>query len=124
MAFYAKEDRNGEGWVGKCCEAGRVDNELEEDQKGPEPEEGRTENRGGEKCVECRGVIRRNPRGVACRTCGERVHGKCTGVSGWLRMKLQSWECRRCGGGRDRALEGGWCKVCRKALRQKVTAMV
>jgi ribonuclease HI len=123
-AFYAKENRSGEGWLGKCCEAGRGDKELEEDQKGPEPEEGQTENSGGEKCVECRGAIRRNQRGVACRTCGERVHGKCTGVSGWLRMKLQSWECRRCGGGRDRALEGGWCKVCRKALRQKVTAMV
>ena len=126
--FYGWEERTEGSWVGRCCgvrdrgvERGRSDEEgaVEGAQR-----TGQEEQESGEGCDECGRKWRGGQRGVQCWSCGRHVHGVCTGVSSWLRMKSRRWQCRRCGGGSDKAREGGQCVGCRRTLRQGIEALV
>ena len=58
---------------------------------------------GREQSGKCGRDLRRGQDGVECEEYGLRVHGVCTGVSGWMRRGLTGWRCESCGGG-----SGNW----------------
>ena len=113
--FYCLEGREEPGFRGRCC-------------TGVVAEGG---GRGGsQECAVCGTPLRGD--GVACEGCDVRVHGSCTGLTGWMRRRLRTngWRCGGCDGPREerigpggargaivRPLGGGRCGVCRSGLR-------